>query len=321
VTLLPSLTAVKSPMKKQRLFALLALVLLLVGCPSTPPGLDAGEQRIPDATPVEAGHRVGSYNPTPSGTGLRHVVSGVESSAASLIVDADVNVISGSKITPNFGAQALSTTGTAAFGATPATVGALRLPASFDERFRNNANTQDMFGLSADATDNLYIGVGSGFASATQVGQIAIYGTTNVQLGTGSSVGIVVRNTPVVNTYYQITLAKAMIGDSASSSPFGVHGLASVALPTGANATTTLTASVYAYNTIQTTAALTANQNVVLPTATDAAAYTKVINNICTGAFAVIVQCTAGVFVTIANGKSAMVLVDSRGVTRLTPDT
>jgi starvation-inducible outer membrane lipoprotein len=40
---------------KQRLFLLLALVFLLTGCPSTPPELDAGEQRIPDATLVQDG--------------------------------------------------------------------------------------------------------------------------------------------------------------------------------------------------------------------------------------------------------------------------
>jgi hypothetical protein len=39
---------------KQRLFPLLFLLALLTGCPSTPPELDAGELRLPDATPVEA---------------------------------------------------------------------------------------------------------------------------------------------------------------------------------------------------------------------------------------------------------------------------
>jgi starvation-inducible outer membrane lipoprotein len=42
---------------KKNLYALLALVLLLAGCPSTPPELDAGELRLPDATQVEAGTR------------------------------------------------------------------------------------------------------------------------------------------------------------------------------------------------------------------------------------------------------------------------
>jgi starvation-inducible outer membrane lipoprotein len=42
---------------KKNLFALLALVLLLTGCPSTPPELDAGELRLPDATAVDGGVR------------------------------------------------------------------------------------------------------------------------------------------------------------------------------------------------------------------------------------------------------------------------
>jgi hypothetical protein len=88
---------------KQRLFPLLFLLALLTGCPSTPPELDAGELRLPDATQVEAGHRVGSFSPTPSGTGLRKVVAGVESSAAATLVDADVSAsaaIGVSKLAP-----------------------------------------------------------------------------------------------------------------------------------------------------------------------------------------------------------------------------
>ncbi len=51
---------------------------------------------------------------TPTGTGLRKVVAGVEDAAASLLVDADVNAaaaIAGTKISPDFGSQNITTTG------------------------------------------------------------------------------------------------------------------------------------------------------------------------------------------------------------------
>lgn len=102
------------------------------------------------------------------------------------------------------------------------------------------------------------------------------------------------------------------------ASPYGMNGVGTQAM---GDANQTPTSSVYGNNTIKTTGLLTANRDLILPTSTDAAAYTKVINNACTGAFGVVVKCAAGTTVTVANGTSAVVLVDSRGVTRLTPDT
>jgi hypothetical protein len=59
-----------------------------------------------------------------TGTGIPHVIAGVLSAASSLIVNADVDAaaaIAGSKVSPAFGSQAISTTGTASFGATTIT--------------------------------------------------------------------------------------------------------------------------------------------------------------------------------------------------------
>ncbi len=103
------------------------------------------------------------------------------------------------------------------------------------------------------------------------------------------------------------------------TSPYGVHGVGVQAM---ADAPQIPAASVYINNTIKTTGALTANRTLVFPAKTDANAYTKIINNACTGAFGVVVgDAGGGTTVTVANGKSAMVLFDSRGATRLTPDT
>jgi hypothetical protein len=89
-----------------------------------------------------------------------------------------------------------------------------------------------------------------------------------------------------------------------------------------ADANQTPTVAVYRCGVIKTTGALTANRNLTLPTAaTNASAYTRWINNRCTGAFGVVVKdATAGTTVTVANGKSACVLFDGGGVTRLTAD-
>lgn len=331
---------------KKHLFALFALlVLALVGCPSSAPDkpIDASmfepclalDASIDGSTP----HRLGSFNPTCTGTGLPHVVSGVQTSACSLVVQTtDVTGVlpmanGGTNVSALAAANGVVTSsGTAlqqatgvlagtnfvSVGAAPAAAAALRLPSPGNAYARNNGNTADLSVFETDNTDSVWIGSSS--AATKQFTNIYLYNASsgNVAFGAGGATEFAIRGaTGFVESGLPITGGSGY----ASSSPYGVHGVGSVALPTGVNATTTLVAAVYKNFTIQTTAALTANQNIVLPTATDATAYTKVINNICTGAFSVIVQCTAGAFVTIANGKSAMVLVDSRGVTRLTPDT
>ena len=101
-------------------------------------------------------------------------------------------------------------------------------------------------------------------------------------------------------------------------SNYGVHGVGTQAM---GDTNRTPAASVYQYGTIKTTGALTANRNLTLPAQTDATAVTKWINNSCTGSFSVVVgDGGAGTTVTVGNGKSALVLFDSRGATRLTAD-
>lgn len=87
-----------------------------------------------------------------------------------------------------------------------------------------------------------------------------------------------------------------------------------------ADANQTPTESVYGFVAIKTTGALTANRDLVLPTLTDNQAREWTIINACTGGFSVVVKCAAGTTVTIANGKTAKVWVDSGGVTRVTAD-
>jgi hypothetical protein len=83
----------------------------------------------------------------PSGTGFRHVTSGTEDGATKLVENADVHAsaaIAGSKISPDFGAQNIITTGFVSIGATPAGVGSVRLPTGGSIYARNAANDTDM---------------------------------------------------------------------------------------------------------------------------------------------------------------------------------
>ena len=66
---------------KKSLFALFALALVVAGCPSRAPEVDASAFEA--GTAVE--HRLESFNPTCTGSGLPHVVSGVQTSACALV--------------------------------------------------------------------------------------------------------------------------------------------------------------------------------------------------------------------------------------------
>ena len=87
-----------------------------------------------------------------------------------------------------------------------------------------------------------------------------------------------------------------------------------------ADADQTPASSVYEYGTIMTTGALTSNRTLTLPAASNSSAVTKWINNTCTGAYNIVVSTGVGSTVTVGNLKTAAVLFDSRGVTRLTAD-
>lgn len=85
------------------------------------------------------------------------------------IVNADVNAaaaIAGTKISPDFGSQDITTTGNALIGATPrATTGTIRLPNTGSLWFRRADNGANIRGLALDGSNFLYCGDGvSGFA-------------------------------------------------------------------------------------------------------------------------------------------------------------
>jgi hypothetical protein len=264
---------------------------------------------------------------TPTGTGFVHITAGVQDGAAALVVNADVNAaaaIAGTKIAPDFGAQDIATTGTLGLGATPrATLGDVKVKYNFIIRGRNGANTQnaDLLAFGTSSND-LYLGDQSIVTNtrvwANSSAGLAVSGNSDYALvttGTGLAV-------------FTGGVTALVVGSSAHSSALPMIGSgtawgANDAITTQpmADANQTPAAAVYQAASIKTTGAITANRNLTLPAATDAQSYEKTIVNTCTGAFSIVVTTGAGGTVTIANGKTAKIRVDSTGTTRVTADT
>jgi hypothetical protein len=199
------------------------------------------------------------------------------------------------------------------FGANVASEGYIRADVPVSDAkiisFRRSGNTYDYLKVESA---NVYMG--------NQTFPTRIDGATMTLLSAGTFNIFATSTQVIAMTSTAMAMCKPIIGDTSTSSPHGVHGVGTQAM---ADANQTPAAAVYAYNTIKTTGAITANRDLTLPGATDAAGYTKIINNTCTGGgFGLVIKASSGAggTVGIANLMSAMVLVDSRGVTRLTAD-
>eukprot|EP00697_Spironema_sp_BW2_P008860 gnl/Spiro4/23585_TR11653_c1_g2_i1.p1 gnl/Spiro4/23585_TR11653_c1_g2~~gnl/Spiro4/23585_TR11653_c1_g2_i1.p1 ORF type:complete len:591 (-),score=-101.37 gnl/Spiro4/23585_TR11653_c1_g2_i1:13-1785(-) len=188
-------------------------------------------------------------------------------------------------------------------GAFPATTGDIRLPSVGTISGRNATDNTDLNMMTLLGNDDLILGSGPSYA--LPVGTVYINSTSGTVVSMGAATRLGIGN--------QITCGVPVIGESSVSSPYGIHGIGTQAM---SDTDQTVAASVYCFNTIKTTGAITANKNLILPSATDDAGYTKIINNTCTGAFAIVVgDGGVGSTVTVVNGTSAVVLFDSRGAT------
>lgn len=287
--------------------------------------------------------QLGGGGSTPTGTGFRHVTGGAEDAAAvtvdptnaahmtvgvantvltsngavgvwNAIVNAFIDpaaAIAGTKISPDFGSQQVKTTGSIALGATPASTGLMRLYATGASQplIRWNDGTADRDVIIGDSTGNGLSFGGTGFLSNLYGSSTTVYAASNLFLYGGATQSMTFNGASNFNSL-------PMVGNSVAWGSINSVGTQAMA-----DANQTAAAAVFSYFCIKTTGALTATRTLTLPTATDAQGFMKLIDNTCTGAFGVTVQCAAGTTVTIANGKSALVWVDSRGVTRITPDT
>lgn len=110
-----------------------------------------------------------------TGTGFLHFTAGVADAAAKLVVNADVDAaaaVAGTKISPDFGAQNIVTTGYISIGGTPAASGNVRLP-----------NNKFVVGRTTGGTDYNIIGVSS--SDGVLIGELAANKST-INLGLDS---------------------------------------------------------------------------------------------------------------------------------------
>jgi hypothetical protein len=294
-----------------------------------------------------------SFSPTPGGTGVRKVAAGVETSTASTIVDADVAAgaaIAVAKLAPSgTNGQVLTTTAGVTGWAAAAGGGASAGATSGQVQTGNGAGGFTAPTNVLAGSGFVSVGAGPGRSGSLRVAN----GAANALVGRSAA------DTVDISIVYLDSNSRITYGDTSNPShtflawafgdfrfqsggvellrvsgvnsdievagpvvgfggPYGVHGIGTQAM---ADANQTPAAAVYAYGAIKTTGALTANRDLTLPTVTDATAYSKWINNTCTGAFNIVLKCVGpGSTVTIANGKSAWIMFDSRGPIRMTAD-
>ncbi len=236
----------------------------------------------------------------PTGTGIPHVVGGVQDAAASLIVNADVHAsaaIAGTKVDPTFGAQNVSV------GATPATAGDIRLKSAVSVQGRNNANGANLTVLQTNASDELYIGCNTSFASNYTYTYLSP--VTAGYLYAGSTPALIWSAT-------NISAALPIVG---YSTPYSVNGMFLKTMT--AAQSYDLTGGEYS-NTIFRIVSNGANV-LRFPPATDAAAYTKFIWN-ASGGGTISVRDTNAVsaMATLSSGTGAWFLFSDASVKQIT---
>lgn len=196
-------------------------------------------------------------------------------------------------------------------GTTPSSTGNLRFSNVTTAHARVAANNADFSIWETDSSNNLYFGVDAAFGGSLYANTVRVAAATSIITGIGGARQIEMNGSNVM-------MGKPVIGGNLASSPWsGCNGTVSQAM---LDTNQTLAATSYANTCILTSGAITANRTLTFPSATDAQGYMKWLNNTCTGAFGIIASTGAGTTITVANGKSAFIWVDSRGVTRMTAD-
>jgi len=283
------------------------------------------------------------------------VTNGAGTAAAyALLVDANVNAaaaIAGTKIAPAFGSQNITFTGYLAQGATPATEGTERLGNTDSIAFRNNANSANIYGLSKDASDYVYVGVDSAATTAKTCVRLISDCTTRTSfrcagseyvgiVNAGGNVQVLVGRSDLANFEVvsggastaikqganailltdatNVYLAKPAIGHAGSSSPYAVHG--GVSVTPGSDANVTLSSSQYNQACILLqTGSWGSGHSVIFPApASVAVGYSKMFIN--QSAYAATVSTGTPTTVSVGAVKAAVLWFDSTGVTRISAD-
>jgi hypothetical protein len=231
--------------------------------------------------------------------------------------------IAGTKIAPDFGAQVVTTSvkvrggyfTVAASGTLPAS-GALRLAIgaqSIIEGMDDVATSKPILSLPSDFA--ILFGHQTSWAMEIRGSNLYMWSNSDIRFFAGSG-GTEMGRCDTTNGWQ---FAYPVIG---KASAWGsVNATATQAM---GDANQTLAAAEYQCTRVITTGGITADRDLVFPAATDAQGYMKIITNNCTsgGPYGVVVKAGAsGTTVTVALAKTAIVWLDSTGVTRITADT
>lgn len=241
---------------------------------------------------------------TPTGTGLPHIVGGVQNAAASLLVNADVNAaaaIAGTKVAPDFGAQDVTTAGNGLWGATPrASAGLWRFPNGATAKARRAANDGDVQVFEVDTNNDAWFGCNAANSADSRFAMVrgnsgtllGFGGADQVSIGTAGGAG-----------FNSLATKLPVIG---FAQPYaGLNGLFSKTLT--AAQSYDLASTEYCYSTLK---FVSNGANVVrLPPATDDQAYFKFVWNV-SGGGTISVRDTNAVTAaaTLASGNGALFL-------------
>jgi hypothetical protein len=244
----------------------------------------------------------------PTGTGWYHVTSGVMDSAARAVdlSTADTTgTLAGSRVSPSFVGIVISDTAFSVGTAPYASTGALRFAKNQMLNARNNGNTADLGVIGTNSGDYVLIG-----DTANNNGVI-------IQTWSGGTLFMRHGTVDVLQTTSAgILTATPIIGDSGQSSPWSVHGTASVTL---SGTTYSETAVNYRYTDFIYGGTPGGTATITWPGPTsNAFSYKKTVFN--NTANSLIFTNGGGTTVTIAAGKTAMLVSEFAGVRRITAD-
>ncbi len=255
----------------------------------------------------------GGGGSTPTGTGLRKVVAGVENAAASLLVNADVDAaaaIAGTKVSPDFGSQNVTTTGSIATTGSYIAAGSATIPSTGTIRIPNthwitsrDAGSNDLNMMRVSAAANLEVwGTGAAFGDNIQnapSGQRHVFQDQLVYR-------LVLKNTGV---HCSLPIA----GDGVLA---GVPYRKKVATWTqSSTADKTLSTTEYECPDLNPTGTAGGSFNIIAPTSSGAEY--KVVND---NASQCIIKTAAGAGVTVAAARTAIVRCDGTNYKRVTAD-
>ena len=207
--------------------------------------------------------------------------------------------IAGTKISPDFGSQNVTTTGYYATGSTVASTGNVRFGNTHKAVFRNAANSADACGVQYGAGDIMYYGLNSGFgeqaygwiAGATQYMYMAVNSSYYIHLEAS-----------------EVRMGNPVVGDDTA---YASHG---AVVSSHTDAAYTVPASEYKYFTITFATTLTADRTMTFPHPSSLArSYRKNIRNSGTGV-SITISTGTGTTVQVTNNRGILLEFTNGGV-------